>query len=92
MPEQKVILIGAGGHAASVSDSANMAGIQIVGYVDEVKTGRYLGRTIFKRIEDIPDYRSYLYHIAISMGRPFGIVRRDMRQDTNGLSAVSCRI
>lgn len=65
MPEQKVILIGAGGHAASVSDSANMAGIQIVGYVDEVKTGRYLGRTIFKRIEDIPDYRSYLYHIAI---------------------------
>lgn len=67
MPEQKVILIGAGGHAASVSDSANMAGIQIVGYVDEVKTGRYLGRTIFKRIEDIPDYRSYLYHIAIAL-------------------------
>lgn len=65
MPEQKVILVGAGGHAASVSDSARMAGIHIVGYVDEVKTGRYLGRTIFKRIEDIPDYRSYLYHIAI---------------------------
>ena len=60
MPEQKVILIGAGGHAASVSDSAKMAGIHIAGYVDEVKSGRYLGRTIFKRIEDIPDYRNYL--------------------------------
>ena len=42
MPEQKVILIGAGGHAASVSDSAKMAGIHIAGYVDEVKSADIL--------------------------------------------------
>lgn len=65
MPEQRVILIGAGGHAASVSESAKAAGIYISGYVDENKNGMYLGKPIFSKIEDIPDYRNYVYHIAI---------------------------
>lgn len=61
-----IVLIGAGGHALSVIDSIHSLGLFVRGFVDEEKTGEYLGYPIFgKNIEDVPNYQSAAYHIAI---------------------------
>jgi len=63
---KNVILIGAGGHARSVVDSADPDIFNICGFVDDYKEGTYIGLPILgNRIEDVPDYRSYGYLVAI---------------------------
>lgn len=61
----KVILIGAGGHSKSVRDAATSS-IQVIGYIDDIKTGTYFGLPILgNRIEQIGDYQSYSYFVTI---------------------------
>lgn len=61
-----IVLIGAGGHALSVIDSIHSRNMFLRGFIDEEKTGEYLGYPIFgKNIEDVPNYQSAAYHIAI---------------------------
>ena len=63
---ESIILIGAGGHALSVLDSAISSGVKIRGFVDEHKSGSYLGFPILgKSVLEIPHYQNYRYHIAI---------------------------
>jgi len=61
-----IVLIGAGGHALSVIDSMHSLGFLGPGLIDELQTGEYLGYPIFgPGIEDVPDYQTAKYHIAI---------------------------
>lgn len=58
-----VIIIGAGGHALSVLESAEC---RIAGFIDEFKTGSYYQyKIIGNSIYDINDRWKYSYHIAI---------------------------
>lgn len=62
----KLILIGAGGHAKSVADSISDSQVELCGFIDEHKTGTYLGKPVFgSDIRQVPDYRSYTYFVSI---------------------------
>ena len=61
-----IIIIGAGGHALSVVDSAEAADLEIAGFVDEHKEGSWAGYPILgKSIDDIENPKAFRYHIAI---------------------------
>ncbi len=63
---ERIILIGAGGHSKSVADSIDTNSYDIVGFIDENKTGFHLGKPILgKKIEDIPEFRTYKYFVSI---------------------------
>ena len=63
---KKVILIGAGGHSKSVADAINTNEMELYGFVDEHKTGMHYGKPILgNKIENIPDFQSYYYLVAI---------------------------
>lgn len=62
----KLILIGAGGHAKSVADSIDKSEYELCGFLDSNKKGTHLGLPILgAQIEDIPDYEKYSYFISI---------------------------
>ncbi len=62
----KLIIVGAGGHAKSVIDSLDTDQYEIAGFLDQNKTGDFLGRPIFgKNIQDIDRYEDYQYFICI---------------------------
>lgn len=64
--KEKLILIGAGGHCKSVVDSIDTEKYEIVGFLDENKSGIHLNKPIFgNKIEDIEDYRKYKYFVSI---------------------------
>lgn len=67
MKETKpIILIGAGGHAASISDAILSSHRIIKGYIDEVKSNETLmGYKVFKSIFEIDEYQNCEYCIAI---------------------------
>ena len=63
---KKLILIGAGGHAKSVIDSINEEEIELVGFIDENKTGEHFGYPILgNKIDDVPHYEDYYYLVSI---------------------------
>ena len=63
---ERLIMIGAGGHAESVADSLDMDQYELVGFIDGAKTGTHMGLPVLgKDITDTPDYRDYVYFVAI---------------------------
>lgn len=63
---EKLIMIGAGGHAESVADSIDTELYELVGFIDSNKTGSHMGFPILgKEIKDIPNYRSFVYFVSI---------------------------
>lgn len=64
--KEKLIIIGAGGHAKSVVDSVDQDKYQIVGFLDDYKTDTHIGFPILgKHIEDVDEYQNYKYFVAI---------------------------
>ena len=63
---KKLVIIGAGGHAKSVLDSVDPEFFEVIGFVDEVKLGQYMGLPIFGyNIVSVPNYSECVYVIAI---------------------------
>ena len=63
---EKLILIGAGGHAKSVADSLDQQKYKLCGFIDQNKKGTHLGLPVFgTQLEDIPDYKAYSYFVSI---------------------------
>lgn len=63
---KKLILVGAGGHAKSVVDCISDKEYELLGFLDENKTGFFLNKPILgKNIEDICDFRQYYYFVSI---------------------------
>ena len=62
----RLIMIGAGGHAESVADSIDKEQYELVGFIDGNKKGSHIGLPILgKEITDISDYQSYVYFVSI---------------------------
>lgn len=62
----KLIMIGAGGHAESVADSLDSNRYNLVGFIDSNKSGKHMGLPIIgKEITDVQDYQSYFYFVSI---------------------------
>lgn len=63
---EKLILIGAGGHAKSVIDSICNDEYDVCGFLDEYKKGKHLELPILgHRITDIKNYKDYVYFVSI---------------------------
>ena len=63
---ERLIMIGAGGHAESVADSIDTDRYELVGFIDSNKTGSHMGLPIHgKEITSILDYKSYVYFVSI---------------------------
>lgn len=63
---EKLIMIGAGGHAESVADSLDKNEYKLVGFIDSNKSGYHMGLPILgKDITDVPEYQSYYYFVSI---------------------------
>ena len=63
---KKIILIGAGGHAASISDAILSSQRVIKGYIDEKKSNEaVMGHKVYKSILEIDNYHNYEYCIAV---------------------------
>lgn len=63
--KNKLIIIGAGGCAKSVYSSISKTKFDLIGFIDEEKTGTFLGRPIFNNLKSIPGYKAHSYFIAI---------------------------
>lgn len=64
--KEKLILIGAGGFAKSVMDSVDEKKYQIMGFIDDIKSGVHLGLPIFSdNIENFENREEYVYFISI---------------------------
>lgn len=88
MDKEKIILIGAGGHCKSVVDSIDTEKYEIVGFLDENRTGMHLNKPIFgSKIEDIKNFRNFKYFVSIG-----GIMARKMwykRLQEYGLETIN---
>lgn len=63
---QKLVIIGVGGHARSVADSVDPEVFDLIGYVDEYRTDGISGKPVFgSRIVDVPDYKDCAYLVGI---------------------------
>lgn len=63
---ERLIMIGAGGHSKSVADSLQKDKYELCGFLDENKAGNHMGYPILgNRIENIENYREYVYFISI---------------------------
>lgn len=68
---KKVIFVGAGEYAESVYDSMSKEEYDLVGFVDESKTGSHMGRPILaSRVGQVPYFREYAYFISIGDTEP----------------------
>ena len=68
---KKVIFVGAGEYAESVFDSMSKNKYDLIGFVDDLKTGFHIGRPIIaSRIEHIPNFQEYAYFISIGDTEP----------------------
>lgn len=68
---KKVIFVGAGEYAESVYDSMSKKKYDLIGFVDDIKTGSHMGRPIIaSRIEQVPNFREYAYFISIGDTEP----------------------
>ena len=63
---ERLIMIGAGGHAESVADSIDSSLYKLVGFIDSNKTGEHMGLPILgKDITEVPNYHEYVYFVSI---------------------------
>ena len=63
---KEIVLIGAGGHAASIADAINSSGGSVIGFVDEAKKGeKVLNLDVYSNIKDLKDFQSYEYVISL---------------------------
>ncbi|MBR3149658.1 MAG: acetyltransferase [Eubacterium sp.] len=63
---KELIILGAGGHSLSVMDCVDREKYHIAGFVDKNKKGEYYSIPVISdRIEDIPNYKSCVYFVAI---------------------------
>lgn len=64
--KEKLVIVGAGGHAKSVVDCVDQEQYQIVGFIDQNKTGMHFGFPIVGAcVEDVEEYRSCKFFVAI---------------------------
>lgn len=64
--KKRLILIGAGGYAKSVMDSIDEKKYQIIGFIDDIKSGKHLGLPILSNnIENLKNKREFVYFISI---------------------------
>lgn len=64
--KEKLIIVGAGGHSKSVIDSVDQNSYEIVGFLDDNRTGFHFGFPILgSNLESINEYQSYRYFVAI---------------------------
>ena len=67
---EKVIIIGAGGHARVVADAAfSNSTIEIIGFLDDGDIDNILGVSKLGKISDIEKFREYKFHIALGNNR-----------------------
>lgn len=66
MPE-KVIIIGAGGHAKVVADVILSGGDEVAGFLDDFVTGSVMGLPVLGKVEDIDDFAAE-YRFIIGIG------------------------
>ncbi|MCR4678875.1 MAG: acetyltransferase [Lachnospiraceae bacterium] len=63
---ERLIMIGAGGHAESVADSIDSSLYKLVGFIDSNKTGEHMGLPILgKDITEVSNYHEYVYFVSI---------------------------
>lgn len=63
---ERLVIIGSGGHARAIYDSVNPLEFNIVGFVDDYRTGSLYGKPIFgSSVQDVPEYKSCKYIIGI---------------------------
>lgn len=68
---RKVIFVGAGEYAESVYDSMSKEEYDLIGFVDDSKTGSHMGRPIIaSRVEQVPCFMEYAYFISIGDTEP----------------------
>lgn len=68
---KKVIFVGAGEYAESVYDSMQKEQFDLVGFVDDIRTGTHIGKPILAaKIEEVPNFREYAYFISIGDTKP----------------------
>ena len=66
-----LIMIGAGGFVNTLLDSLSTSEVELCGFVDDVKSGEYMGLPIFgAKIEDVPHYKNFVYFISIGRSVP----------------------
>lgn len=66
MERTKVILIGAGGHAKSVVDAIDKDKMELIGFIDDNKTGIHCRKPILgDKIEEVDNFQSYSYLVSI---------------------------
>lgn len=77
---QKIIIVGAGGHASSVANVAQSAGYDIVAFVDKNKAGQnFMGRDVVAECSAIESW--FNFFLAIAIGDNF--TRQHVYQDLN---------
>ena len=64
--KKKLILIGAGGFAKSVIDSLKLNEYEIIGFIDDIKTGKHLGYSILGN--SLNDFNSQNYCFFVCIG------------------------
>lgn len=70
MEFRSVIIIGAGGHGKVVADIAQLSGLKVVGFADDVVTGEPLpDLPVLYRIADIPDGSTIILGIGDNQAR-----------------------
>ena len=63
--KKKLILIGAGGYAKSVVDSLDKNEYELIGFIDDIKSGEHLGYKILGSSLDEINCQEYSYFISI---------------------------
>ncbi|WP_370546872.1 acetyltransferase [Edwardsiella tarda] len=64
--KKKLIIIGAGGFAKSILDSLDYSEIEVIGFIDQYKTGVHQGyKIISDKIKKIKKPNDYYYFIAV---------------------------
>lgn len=68
--KKELILVGAGGYAKSVIDSIDKKKYQIIGFIDDIKSGKHLGLPILSNnIGSLKNKEDYVYFISIGDNR-----------------------
>ncbi len=60
-----IVILGAGQQGRICKRIALENGLEVHAFVDDNEAGEVEGIGVFRKIEDIPDYRKYKYHVAI---------------------------
>ena len=63
--KKNLILIGAGGYAKSVIDSLKLDKYEIIGFIDDIKTGKHLGYNILGNSLNNYNSQNYCFFVCI---------------------------